>query len=435
MTQAQVLLEGRRRCCVCFGLNRDAQLKKGQIAHLDGNRDNNAPKNLVFLCLEHHDEYDSRTSQSKGLTLAEVTHFRKELEAHLKSHPNLAEPKTTPIPDKPSMAQLLRRFEDTEGFVNRFGKSKPPYSDDISSHIRWRLRFSRVFAIPPKRGLFFGNGDYSFGVGNDHATYKRAVNDIELFPLPESLLAPAEWIAAKDLFRLFGEPKGSISIYEYDRSDIGNVKGPEFLEAHKSRPVHGHFDVNSNRLLSADDRGEVIIWDFSTRKVLYRFRSFLTSIVNSSFCHLDGRIIVNDRDGAFEIFDPLTGRSLDHSKLKIRGDDAHVSFSVDANHLIGSDGADRWDVVDAETLEPLEKWRWGGVWVSNCVSQDERVNVLKSASGVAWVLERSADTGEMTNLDVLPPSDKRISWMAVSEDGSAVATVIEKRELRIWERV
>lgn len=78
-TQAEVLVQSRRRCCVCFGLNRDDSVKRGQIAHLDRNRDNNDFENLVFLCLEHHDEYDSRTSQSKGLAQTEVERYREEL--------------------------------------------------------------------------------------------------------------------------------------------------------------------------------------------------------------------------------------------------------------------------------------------------------------------------------------------------------------------
>jgi len=78
-TITDVLCQSRRRCCVCFGLKRDTNPKKGQIAHLDQNASNSAPENLVWLCMEHHDEYDSRTSQSKGLTLGEIKRYREEL--------------------------------------------------------------------------------------------------------------------------------------------------------------------------------------------------------------------------------------------------------------------------------------------------------------------------------------------------------------------
>lgn len=78
-----VLLSSRRRCCVCFGLNRDLSLKAGQIAHLDQNNANNAEDNLAFLCLTHHDEFDNKTSQRKGLTKGEVKAYRSELYGQL----------------------------------------------------------------------------------------------------------------------------------------------------------------------------------------------------------------------------------------------------------------------------------------------------------------------------------------------------------------
>jgi hypothetical protein len=60
-------------------LERDLEIKAGQIAHLDKNNENNAEDNLVFLCFVHHDQFDSRHSQSKGLTKGEVAAFRSEL--------------------------------------------------------------------------------------------------------------------------------------------------------------------------------------------------------------------------------------------------------------------------------------------------------------------------------------------------------------------
>jgi len=74
-----VLLKSRRRCCLCFGLKDDYGEKKGQIAHLDHDPANDKPDNLAFLCLEHHDQYDSKTSQSKSLQIGEVKAYRKQL--------------------------------------------------------------------------------------------------------------------------------------------------------------------------------------------------------------------------------------------------------------------------------------------------------------------------------------------------------------------
>jgi len=77
--ETNVLTSSGRRCCICFGLNDDFLVKKGQIAHLDRNPSNYNIDNLAWLCFEHHDEYDSRTSQSKGLTLLEVKVYRNSL--------------------------------------------------------------------------------------------------------------------------------------------------------------------------------------------------------------------------------------------------------------------------------------------------------------------------------------------------------------------
>lgn len=78
-TQTNVLTSSRRRCCICFALSKDTSEKKGQIAHLDQDNSNNEIDNLAFLCLNHHDEYDSKTSQSKGISEDEVKLYRSQL--------------------------------------------------------------------------------------------------------------------------------------------------------------------------------------------------------------------------------------------------------------------------------------------------------------------------------------------------------------------
>ena len=78
-TEKDVLIDCRRRCAICFGLSRDVAIKRGQIAHLDQDNSNSEPNNLVYLCFDHHDQYDSKTRQSKNFTEAEVRHYRDEL--------------------------------------------------------------------------------------------------------------------------------------------------------------------------------------------------------------------------------------------------------------------------------------------------------------------------------------------------------------------
>src|ERR1700730_3252665 len=80
----KVLMACRRRCAFCWGLKGDASTKKGQLAHIDRNNANDAEPNAAFLCLEHHDEYDIRPSQSRRLTVGELLRYRKLLFSHLK---------------------------------------------------------------------------------------------------------------------------------------------------------------------------------------------------------------------------------------------------------------------------------------------------------------------------------------------------------------
>ncbi len=46
---------------------------------MDHDASNSDFSNLVFLCLDHHDEFDSRPSQSKGFTIGEVKKYRDRL--------------------------------------------------------------------------------------------------------------------------------------------------------------------------------------------------------------------------------------------------------------------------------------------------------------------------------------------------------------------
>jgi hypothetical protein len=74
-----VLTKSRRKCALCFHLDNDTHQKKGQIAHLDHRRANSIEDNLTWLCLDHHSEYDSVTSQHKNYTIAEVKDAREVL--------------------------------------------------------------------------------------------------------------------------------------------------------------------------------------------------------------------------------------------------------------------------------------------------------------------------------------------------------------------
>ncbi len=85
--KAQVLLDSKRRCCVCFCRNIDTEEKEGQVVHIDDNPANSVAENLVFLCSEHRSSLDLTDS----LARAEVKKFRETLYNHLKEEERLAE--------------------------------------------------------------------------------------------------------------------------------------------------------------------------------------------------------------------------------------------------------------------------------------------------------------------------------------------------------
>lgn len=78
-TVDKVLIQSQRRCCLCLMWDADDQRKEGQIAHIDRNNENNAEENLAYLCLDHHNEYDTVPKQTKRLQPAEVREAKRQL--------------------------------------------------------------------------------------------------------------------------------------------------------------------------------------------------------------------------------------------------------------------------------------------------------------------------------------------------------------------
>ena len=79
VVQADIVIKSKRRCALCVGLEGNTSERPGQIAHLNGDHSDNRFENLVWLCLEHHDKFDSTTSQTKNYTQLEVRSHRDKL--------------------------------------------------------------------------------------------------------------------------------------------------------------------------------------------------------------------------------------------------------------------------------------------------------------------------------------------------------------------
>jgi hypothetical protein len=88
--QHSVLDRSRRRCALCIHFDHDWAQKEGQIAHLDRDPSNFAEDNLAFLCLPHHDDYDTQRRQTKNLTIREAKTARGRLYAFIEGGGDLA---------------------------------------------------------------------------------------------------------------------------------------------------------------------------------------------------------------------------------------------------------------------------------------------------------------------------------------------------------
>ena len=95
-TEIRVLIRSRRRCALCYKLEGDLARKEGQIAHVDRDNENSAFSNLAFLCLPHHNAYDSRPSQAKAFKPGELTSYRDDLYEHIESGACLQDPPKLP---------------------------------------------------------------------------------------------------------------------------------------------------------------------------------------------------------------------------------------------------------------------------------------------------------------------------------------------------
>jgi len=144
--EADILAQSRRRCCICFALDQDCSEKRGQIAHLDRDPSNNDPDNLAFLCLDHHDQYDSRTSQTKNLTIREVKQYRSELYGEVTARIHLILANSTVLDPLAPMSELpkgLLLASDLAPFVSSLKAFV--LADQIPESGGWPISQERVF--------------------------------------------------------------------------------------------------------------------------------------------------------------------------------------------------------------------------------------------------------------------------------------------------
>jgi len=163
--QHRVFDRSRRRCCLCAHFDSDYSQKEGQIAHIDRDPSNADEEDLAYLCLPHHDDYDTKRRQTKNLTPMEVKTARDRLYRFIEKGGNLAigeQPSTGRGADRKTLAgiqaamngvpdYLLRHpnfggcsfsvneIEKFEAVVKNKNKPEHEFIDPELEELRWRF--------------------------------------------------------------------------------------------------------------------------------------------------------------------------------------------------------------------------------------------------------------------------------------------------------
>ncbi|MFN5950134.1 MAG: hypothetical protein ACK5ZC_09300 [Pirellulaceae bacterium] len=170
-TQVSVLVKSRRRCCLCFALNNEDEVAKGQLAHLDGDNTNSNEDNLAFLCLPHHDDYDSIPRLSKGLREEEVRYWRDKLYQHLAERSSIS---ASPSRDKTYV--FLCELKSTAPPNDRKkGRAAIAVIDDdfLAAEVRAREAVRQFLIDPDVRSEGWFLGEWLGGQLTDRQTAER----------------------------------------------------------------------------------------------------------------------------------------------------------------------------------------------------------------------------------------------------------------------
>lgn len=189
--QTKLLYLSRRRCCLCFGLRREIQQKDGQIAHLDKNPKNNSLENLVWLCLPHHDEYDTVRRQTKCLTASEVKAYRNELYEELKALTSVASEDDGQ--DNDPALEIMHRYSFADDATSKI------IIAEIFTRIEQIYQFFRLHDLEQKRLDKMEASGYS--EQESDARYQRKMTEIrEKLKIPPGVwglnpegIIPVDW--------------------------------------------------------------------------------------------------------------------------------------------------------------------------------------------------------------------------------------------------
>jgi len=115
---AELQFRADLRCCLCQNAaDLPPRPANGQIHHVDGNPCNNAIENLVWLCLDHHEEVGKSGPSSRRIYPKAVKRYRDDLEHRVRRQREA--PRTHPLPARPWFAAALDAGIVLDVYLNR----------------------------------------------------------------------------------------------------------------------------------------------------------------------------------------------------------------------------------------------------------------------------------------------------------------------------
>ncbi len=139
---------------MCFCLDDDHGLKRGQLAHIDRNPENDAPENLAFLCAAHHDEYDITSLQTKGYKADELRKYQEILHAYMESWaPQLHTKRSRNTPGRRAGRRAGVSLEVYDRRIPIYHKTIQ-FVRDVASDLRPEIKLILKFSSDTEEALF-----------------------------------------------------------------------------------------------------------------------------------------------------------------------------------------------------------------------------------------------------------------------------------------
>jgi WD40 repeat protein len=218
-------------------------------------------------------------------------------------------------------------------------------------------------------------------------------------------------------------PEAGLKIYE-----LAGGEGKPLGRTQSSRTTALAFSSDGTRLVSADDAGDIRLWDAHTREPLQQTRPTFAPTYDLAFSPDGTRIAIGSFDKSVHVWEPSQKRH--RSFYGHRGPVVTVSFSPDGRHVLSSsDDASirQWDIARHDGVLEVEG-RMSSLCGHAATNRGDRIATITS-KGRAQIVDTSSgkSLGELGDGDVISA--------ALSPDGARLVAARQTAPPLVWNAV